>query len=86
MKDLFSSHSVGLTAPVSEAAAVVPADDADLPFASRVLFVGSGGDLRVTLTGGRIVILRNLAAGWHPLRVARIWATGTTATDIVAGW
>ncbi len=24
--------------------------------------------------------------GWHPIRVTRVWGTGTTASDIVAVW
>jgi hypothetical protein len=36
---------------------------------------------------GSGITLKNLAAGvWHPMRVKRVYSTGTTATDIVAGY
>ncbi|SDF16856.1 spike base protein, RCAP_Rcc01079 family [Limimaricola pyoseonensis] len=84
--DSFAGQVAGLDSPVAQAAAVVPSDDTDLPQASRALYLGTGGDLRVTLLGGAVVTFRAAAAGWHPLRVARVHATGTGAADIVAGW
>tara|TARA_R110000868_G_scaffold227395_1_gene480376 strand:- start:407 stop:874 length:468 start_codon:yes stop_codon:yes gene_type:complete len=51
-----------------------------------VLYVGVTGDLKVTASGGGTVILKAAPVGWHPINVTRVWATGTTATDIVAAW
>jgi hypothetical protein len=68
------------------AASIVPADDADLPYVTRALHVGTAGDLTVTLSGGQTVTFATLSAGWHPIRVARVHATGTTADGIVGAW
>lgn len=86
MTDPFDRHSTGLTAPVSSAAAVTPSDAADLATVCRALYVGSAGALRVTLAGDSAPVTLAAAAGWQPIRARRVWATGTTAADIVAGW
>lgn len=86
MADIYDDRSSGLESPGYDAATVVADDANDLPIASRALYVGSAGDLAVTMVGGGQVTLRNVAAGFLPIRVARVHATGTTATDIVAVW
>jgi hypothetical protein len=48
--------------------------------------VGGAGNMRVTMLGGGIVTFTGLPVGWHPIRVTRVWATNTTATNIVAVW
>lgn len=83
MTDHFKAHATGLSDPIQSAAGVTPDDSNDLANATRAIYVGTGGNLRVTLVSGDIVTFPNTGAGWHPLRVDRIWATGTTATDIV---
>jgi len=48
------------------------------------LRVGGGGTLRVTTARGQVINFAGVAAGeWFPLKVRRVWATGTTATNIV---
>ncbi len=86
MTDIFEDHSMGLESPGFQAAAVVPSDSTDLGTVSRALYIGFGGDLRLTTAGGTTVVLRNVASGMLPIRVARVHATETTATDIVAIW
>lgn len=87
MADPFATHAPGLTSPIAAAAAITPDDGVDLPQATRAVFVGGPGDLTVTLVAGGTVTLTGLAAGtWHPIRVARVHATGTTATDLIGGW
>jgi len=83
MTDHFKAHATGLSDPVQSASSVTPDDATDLVDTTRAVFVGTGGNLRVTLVSGDIVTFPNAGAGWHPLRVVRVWATGTTATDIV---
>jgi hypothetical protein len=47
--------------------------------------VGNGGDIAVTMRGGDEVTFANVADGVIlPIRVLRVKATGTTATDILA--
>lgn len=49
------------------------------------LFVGTGGNLRVLTIGGETVTLSNIGnATFIPLQVQRVYATGTTAADIIA--
>tara|TARA_R110000868_G_scaffold58385_2_gene180294 strand:- start:1218 stop:1484 length:267 start_codon:yes stop_codon:yes gene_type:complete len=81
---------------VSRAAAVAPSDTLDIPSVSTqdgtgnngcVLYVGVGGDVKVTTAGGDTVVFTGLLAGMFvPVQVLRVWNTDTTATNIVALW
>jgi hypothetical protein len=54
---------------------------------TRALYVGGGGNLAVRLQDGTELTLANMPAGTLlPIRVTRILATGTTATEIVGLW
>jgi hypothetical protein len=87
MTDSFKTHGRSLTSPPEDAAAIVPDDGADLATATRAVWVGGGGDLRVRMLGGAEVTLRGVGSGsLLPLRLARVFATGTTATALVALW
>lgn len=63
------------------AAAVVPNDSTVFP--ASTLYVGTAGDLRVTTAGGDTVIFAALSAGFLPVKVVKVLATGTTAANIV---
>lgn len=65
-------------------AAVTPSDSVDLPFIPRTLYVSVAGSVKVTMMDGSVDTYPNLIAGRHPIRATRVWATGTTATGIVA--
>lgn len=84
--DKFESHAPSETGPVTDAVAVSPSDTVDLAYMTRALHIGTPGDLRVDTADGSTVTFVNIAAGWHPVRVTRIWATGTTAADIIGCW
>ena len=86
MPDMFEDRSSGLESPGYNAASVTPSDSTDLPVTSRALYVGTGGDLRVTTAAGSIVTFANVPEGLLPMRVARVHAAGTTAADILAVW
>lgn len=85
MTDSFGRFSRDPTGPAMYAAAITPDDGADLDTAPRALWVGATGDLTVTMWGGQQVTFVD-ASGLLPVQVARVWATGTTAGDIVALW
>ena len=52
-----------------------------------VLYVGVAGDIKVKMAGGNDVVFKTVAAGsFLPINVIQVFATGTTATDIVALW
>ncbi len=84
MSDNFQNYTSSLRDPVRAAEQVTPSDSTDLASVSRAIYVGGSGDLRVTLVDGSDVIFRTAPVGWHPVRARQVWATGTTATDIVA--
>ena len=87
MMDTFKSHSRSLTSPPEEAAVLVPDDAADIAVATRAIYVGGEGDLKVRMLGGGVVTLAGVQAGaLLPLRLAQIFATGTTATGLVGFW
>lgn len=73
----------------SAAYAVTPSDSTDLPSTAYGLYIGTGGTLKVDCgddsLGGRVTVsFAGVAAGLLPLRVLRVYATGTSATGIVA--
>jgi hypothetical protein len=86
MTQIATTGSPRASDPAHYAAPVTPSDTTDLLAASTALFVGGAGNLRVTMLGGGIVTFTGLPVGWHPIRVTRVWATNTTATNIVAVW
>lgn len=71
--------------PADHAAVVTPSDSTDLAVFPSALMVASEGDLRVTTRGGQTITM-TVPAGIIPLRVQRVFATGTTATGITALW
>jgi hypothetical protein len=84
MADAFASNSTGLDSPAGNAYAVTTSDGADQSFTTRAIYVGGAGDIKVTTSGGSIVTFTGVLAGSIlPVRAARIWATGTTATNLV---
>lgn len=65
--------------------AVTPSDSADLPAPARALYVGGSGNVRINDTGNGAVTFVGVAAGSIlPVMARRVYATGTTATNIVA--
>jgi hypothetical protein len=49
----------------------------------RGLYVGTTGNLKVTMRDGGDQTFMNAPVGYHPIAVRRVWATGTTASNIV---
>lgn len=66
------------------AIAVTPDDSNNFAAFSRELYIGTAGTLKVTTAGGDVTTFANVGVGHLRLRVVRVWATGTTATGIVA--
>lgn len=83
--DTFANFGdTALVMPATHAEAVTPNNSTDLTNATRGIYVGVSGDLKVDLLSGDTVTFVNIAAGViHPLRVKRVYATGTTATSIL---
>lgn len=82
--DPFETTVPGLNAPATGGFAIVADDGADLSVLTRALMVGGSGDVAVIFKDGTTATLPGLAPGViYPLRVARVLATGTTATGLV---
>ncbi len=77
------------TGPLGSAedfAAVTPSDGTDLTFRCRALYIGVTGNVSVlALDGSTAVVFQAVPAGSVlMIRTARVRATGTTATGIIA--
>ncbi|CAH1205630.1 hypothetical protein PAECIP111893_02382 [Paenibacillus plantiphilus] len=69
-----------------DAVAITPNDGADLAkYPTKGIYVGVAGDIRVDLIDGTApVTFKDVSKGSiFPVAVKRVYATGTTATDIV---
>ena len=82
----YKLESTALADPARSAAAITPADGADLADASRAIYTGSGGALTVDMVGvGTNITFSNVPAGTVlPFRLTRVYATGTTGTGYIA--
>lgn len=75
-----------VTSGATGAVAVTPSDTVDLARgATKGIYLGGGGNVKVDLANGDSVTFTGLAGGViHPISAKRVWATGTTATSILA--
>jgi hypothetical protein len=75
-----------LAIPAANAVAVTPHDATDLAQVTRGLYVGVAGDVSVEMldTGTAVVFTAVPAGTVLPIRVTRVNATATDATNIVA--
>ena len=87
MADIFGRFDEELDSPASRGYNPTPSDAADLAFTSRWLHIGGAGTLNVIFANDTANTTITATAGSIlPFRVKRIWATGTTATNIVVGY
>lgn len=87
MADPFALSSAGLGSPAEHAAAITPNDAADLPTVARAIYIGGAGNVKADVVGGETVTFTGLAAGSVlSMRIKRVHAIGTTATNLVALW
>lgn len=82
-----SNASNSIVAPAGKFAAVTPSDSVDLTYLTRALYVGGDGTVVAVDANGTAVSFVGVVAGTVlPIRVSRVNATNTTATNIVAMW
>lgn len=87
MKGTMEGNTFSRIEPADGAVAITPDDNLNLEHTTRGIYVGSTGDLRVLTIDEYDVTFVALVAGIiHPIRVLRVFATGTTADDIVGVW
>lgn len=71
-------------APATKAAAITGSDTVDLADVSRGIYVGGAGDIKVDMAnGGTVTLSGALAGSILPIRVSRVYSTGTTATNLI---
>jgi hypothetical protein len=80
-KDIYTTSND--LSPIVAIKAVTPSDSVDLPDGpTRAILITGAGNLKVTTANGDVVTLP-ISTNWFGvtyLRVARIWATGTTVS------
>lgn len=77
-------HPLG---PYASAVTPTASDSTDDPagVSQGIVCTGTAGNIKVDLVGGQTITLA-IATGWVgliPLRVKRVWSTGTTATGLL---
>ena len=78
-------NHTGYDAPAENVNSVTPADGSDLAHVSRALYIGGTGDVKIdTISGDTVTFTGVLAGSFLPIRVARVYSTGTTATNILS--
>jgi hypothetical protein len=85
LSDPFVSYATGLDSPPSTFAAITPNDSTDITVC-RAIYVGGSGDIKINGADGVAVTFIGVPAGWFPCRAVRVWSTGTTATNLIAGY
>lgn len=62
---------------------ITPDDSHDLSPWAQAISVGTAGNIKITDARGVVSILLGVPAGYVlPVRVRRVWATSTTATNL----
>lgn len=83
MTDRFADRAASDAGPASTGFAITPHDTNEVPEITRALYIGSGGDLVIELSGGGEVTLKAVPTGaLLPLRVRKV-KLATTAALIV---
>ena len=83
--DKFKFQNRDIASPSDDFFEITPDDGADLSEVVRQIYVGTGGDLTIVSREGTEVPLVGVPSGsWvGPAFIARVKATGTTASDLV---
>ena len=85
MADEWKNTFDSLIAPAAGAMEVTPNDELNLSKYAKTVYIGGDGDLRITTVDDDVVTFTGMKGGSYlPVRVKRIWSTGTTATGIIA--
>lgn len=74
------------TVSAGSAVEITPDNDTDIPRYARGLYVGANGNVRVALArdDNPVTFVGVVAGTVLPIRPRRVYATGTTASDIIA--
>ena len=80
--DPFATYPDTLSTPATDVAEIIPSDTVDLAQVTKGLNAATAGAVRVTTDAGSVIEVFLTAGTVFPLRVRRVWATGTTATGL----
>ena len=83
MADAFAHRTRKPSDPAATLFEVVPDDISDLERVTTALNVATQGRVRVTMADGSEGTISVVPGVALPVRVRRVWATGTTATGIM---
>lgn len=89
-KDRFSTSqgpwpAEALSDPVGSGAVITPSDATPLASIPKAIYVGVTGDITMMLArDSASVLFKAVPVGVLPVRPLQVFATGTTATNIVA--
>lgn len=77
-------RSANATVAAHGAVAVTTDDSTEIP-TTRSLYIGVGGNIKVTMADGQVITFSNVVGGSIlPVQVDIVWSTGTTASSIIA--
>lgn len=81
----FGNSIDGTGMPALRLENITPNDSADNATIYRQIYVGAGGSVKLTDSVGNVVTHINVSSGSYlgPFKCARVWATGTTATNLI---
>ena len=82
MPDAFATRTRKPSDPSTTVFEITPDDATDLHRATLALNVQTAGRVRVTTIDGSVSDVTLRPGEAFPLRVRRVWATGTTATGL----
>lgn len=83
--DNFARQQTLTSDPATNAVLITPSDSTDLVAVTRAVYVGTTGNMKVTMQDSGTVLFTGIPAGTTlPIRVSRIWSTTTTASTIIA--
>lgn len=86
MPDNFENRRSDMDDPAEKAFAISPSDTDNLPFTTRGIYTGAGGQITVDMVDEGKVTFTNLPPGTIlPIRVRKVYATGTTASMNLVG-
>lgn len=87
MADLYGSNRPELDSPALDGFTVTPSDANDVEYTTRALWVGGAGAVSVEFKSGTVATFAGVPAGTIlPIRVNKVRATGTTASNIIGLW
>lgn len=92
-QDKYFGAQAHIQDPLRQSFAITGNDSAELQYLTRALFIGTGGDVRVTFECddpndiAKSSLRINLPDGSeYPWRIRKVWATDTTADNMHGGF